>query len=63
MFTKFLEKKLPNKPVDKLLGEPTIVTYDILEYQVAVAASAVKNRNGAGNTAIWHSSSTSKNAV
>ena len=30
------------KPVDKLLGEPTFVTYGILEDQVAVAVSAVK---------------------
>ena len=42
MVTKFVEQKLRNKPVEKLLGEPTIVTYDILEDQVAVAASAVK---------------------
>ena len=42
MVTEFVEQKLRNKPVDKLLGEPTIVTYGILEDQVAVSASAVK---------------------
>ena len=42
MVTEFVEQKLQNKPVDKLLGEPTIVTYGILEDQVAVSASAVK---------------------
>ena len=34
--------KLQNRPVDNLLGEPTFVTYGILEDQVAVSASAVK---------------------
>ena len=42
MVTKSVEQKLRNKPVDKILGKPTIVTYSILEDQVAVAASAVK---------------------
>ena len=42
MVTEFVEQRPRNKPVDKLLGEPTIVTYDILEDQVAVAASDVK---------------------
>ena len=42
MVTEFVEQKLRNKPVEKLLGEPTFVTYGILEDQVAVAASAVK---------------------
>ena len=42
MVTEFVEQKPRNKPVDKLMGEPTIVTYGILEDQVAVAASAVK---------------------
>ena len=42
MVTEFVEQKIRNKPVDKLLGEPTFVTYGILEDQVTVAASAVK---------------------
>ena len=42
MVTEFVEQKLWKKPVDKLLDEPTIFTYGILEDQVAVAASAVK---------------------
>ena len=42
MVTEFVEQKLRNKPVAKLLGEPTFVAYGILEDQVAVAASAVK---------------------
>ena len=42
MVTKFVEQKLRNKPVNKLLGEPTFVTYGILENQVTVAASALK---------------------
>ena len=48
MVTKFVEQKLRNKPVDKLLGEPTFVTYGILEDQVAVAASAVKTSQWGG---------------
>ena len=48
MVTKFVDQKLQNKPVDKLLGEPTIVTYGILEDQVAVAASAVKTLQWGG---------------
>ena len=48
MVTKFVEQKLRNKPVDKLMGEPTIVTYGILEDQVAVAASAVKTSQWGG---------------
>ena len=31
MVTEFVEQKLQKKPVEKLLGEPTIVTYGILE--------------------------------
>ena len=42
MVTEFVEQKLRNKPVDKLLGEPTFVTYGFLEDQVAVAENAVK---------------------
>ena len=42
MVTDFIEQKLQNKPVDKLLGEATFVMYGILEDQVAVAASTVK---------------------
>ena len=42
MVTEFVEQKPWNKPVEKILGEPTIVIYGILEYQVAVEASAVK---------------------
>ena len=42
MVTEFVEQKLRNKPVDELLGEPTFVTYGILEDQVAVAESVVK---------------------
>ena len=48
MVIKFVEQKLQKKPVDKLLGEPTIVTYGILEIQVAVAASAVKTSQWGG---------------
>ena len=48
MVTKSVEKKLRNKPVDKILGEPTIITYGILEEQVAVAASAVKSSQWGG---------------
>ena len=48
MVNEFVEKKLRNKTVDKLLGKPTIVTYIILEYQVAVAASAVKTSQWGG---------------
>ena len=42
MVTEFVEQKLRNKPVDKLLGKPTIVPNGILEDQVAVVESAVK---------------------
>ena len=48
MVTKFVEQKLRNNPVYKLLGEPTIVTYGILEDQVTVAASAVKTSQWGG---------------
>ena len=48
MVTEFVEPKLRNKPVDKLLGKPTIVTYGILEDQVAVAASAIKTPQWGG---------------
>ena len=48
MVTEFVEQKLRNKPVDKLLGEPTIVIYGILEYQVPVAASSVKTSQWGG---------------
>ena len=48
MVTKFVEQKLWNKPVKKLMGEQTIVTYSILEDQVAVAASAVKTSQWGG---------------
>ena len=48
MVTEFVEKKLRNKTVNKLLGEPTIVTYGILEDQVAVAARAVKTSKWRG---------------
>ena len=43
MVTEFLEQKLQNKPVEKLLSESTFFTYSILEDQVAVAASTVKS--------------------
>ena len=48
MVTEFVEQKVQNKPVEKLLGEPTIVGYIILEDQVAVAASAVKTSQWGG---------------
>ena len=48
MVTEFVEQNLRNKPVDKLMAEPTIVTYGILEYQVSVAASAVKTPQWGG---------------
>ena len=48
MVTDFVEQKLRSKPVEKLLGEPTIVTYGILEDQFAVAASAVKTSQWGG---------------
>ena len=48
MVTKFVEQKLRNKPVNKIVGEPTTVTYGILEDQVAVATSAVKTSQWGG---------------
>ena len=48
MVTEFVEQKLRNKPVEKLVGEPKIVTYGILEDHVAVAASAVKTPQWGG---------------
>ena len=48
MVTKLVEQKLQNKPVDKILDEPKIVTYGILEDQVAVAASAIKKSQWGG---------------
>ena len=48
MVTELVEQKLRNKPVDKILEEPTIVTYGILEDQVAVAASAIKTSQWGG---------------
>ena len=48
MVTEFVEQKLRNNTVYKLLGEPTLVTYGILEDQVAVAASAVKTSQWGG---------------
>ena len=46
--TDFVEQKLQNKPVNKLMGEPTIVTYGILEDQVSVAERAVKKSQWGG---------------
>ena len=48
MVNEFVEQKLRNKPVEKLMGEPTIVTYGILEDHVAVAASTVKTSQWGG---------------
>ena len=48
MVNDFVEQKLRNKSVDKLVGEPTIVTYIILEAQVAGAMSAVKTTQWGG---------------
>ena len=48
MATEFVDQKLRNKPVDKLMGEPKIVTYGILEDQVSVAVSAVKKSQWGG---------------
>ena len=48
MVSEFVEQKLRNKPVNKLMGKPTIVTYSILEDQVAVAASNVKTSQWGG---------------
>ena len=48
IITEFVEQKLRNKPVNKLMGEPTIVTYGILEDQVAVAASSFKTSQWGG---------------
>ena len=48
MVTEFVEQKLWNNPVDKLLREPTFVMYGILEDQVAVAPSAVKTSQWGG---------------
>ena len=42
MVTEFVDQKLRNNPVEKLMGKPTIITYGILEDQVAVEESAVK---------------------
>ena len=63
MVTEFVEQKLRNKLVEKLLGKPTIITYGILEDQVAVAASVIKTSQWGGSTDIWHSSSSRKNTV
>ena len=46
--TEFVEQKLRIKPIDKLVGKPKIVMYGILEYQVAVAVSAVKTSQWGG---------------
>ena len=48
MVTKFVEQKLQNKHVNKLLGKPTFVSYGIIEDQVAVAAIAVKTSQWGG---------------
>ena len=48
MFAVFMEQKLWNKSVNKLMGEPTIVTNGILEYQVEVTASAVRKSQWGG---------------
>ena len=42
MVTEFVEQKLWNKSVNKILCEHTVITYGILEDQVVLAASAVK---------------------
>ena len=54
MVTEFVEQKLQNKPINKLLGGPTIVTYGILEDQVAVAASAVKTSQWETRPSVTH---------
>ena len=38
----YVAKKLRSKPVDNIVGEPTIETYNHLEYQLAIAASSAK---------------------
>ena len=48
MVNEFVEQKIRNKPVDKIMGKPTIVTYGILEDQIALAASAVKTSQWGG---------------
>ena len=48
MVNEFVEQKIQNKPVDKIMGKPTIVTYGILEDQIALAASAVKTSQWGG---------------
>ena len=48
MVTEFVEQKLWNKSVYKLLGKPTIVTYGILDDHVVVAASVVKTSQWGG---------------
>ena len=42
----YVAGKMQTKSIDKIVGQPTIATYNILEDQLAVAASAVK-------TAAW----------
>ena len=44
----YVAKKMGSKPVDNIVGEPTIVTYNHLEYQLAIAASAVKTTQWGG---------------
>ena len=48
MVTELVEQKIRSKSVDKLLGKQTIVTYAILEDEVALAASAVKTSQWGG---------------
>ena len=48
LVTELVDQKLQNKPVDKLVGEPTIVTYGIPGDQVAVTTSAVKKPQWGG---------------
>ena len=48
MVTEFVEQTLRKKPVNKLMGEPTIITYGILEDQLTVAASTVKTSQRGG---------------
>ena len=41
-------KKMSSKLIDNIVGEPTIATYNHLEYQLAIAASAVKTTQWGG---------------
>ena len=44
----YVARKMGSKPVDNIVGEPTIMTYNHLECQLAIASSAVKTTQWGG---------------